>query len=170
VTDLDSVHRELGIPLDYAASRGLSLQPEPAEVLVTVAVGDARPVQLIPPAAEAWRRMVDRAASDSITLIPLSGFRSTSRQTEIIRAKLKRGHTIAEILKINAAPGFSEHHTGRAIDIGTVDSPPLEEHFAATPAFRWLIENAGRFGFSLSYPANNPHGMAYEPWHWLWRA
>ena len=44
-----------------------------------------------------------------------------------------------------------------------------EERFARTPEFRWLKKQAGRFGFQLSYPRNNPHGIAYEPWHWCWR-
>ncbi|HPF74253.1 MAG TPA: D-alanyl-D-alanine carboxypeptidase family protein, partial [Xanthomonadaceae bacterium] len=66
------------------------------------------------------------------------------------------------------APGFSEHHSGNALDIGTPDEPPAEESFENTAAFDWLCENAPNFGFQLSYPRNNPHGIVYEPWHWCW--
>ncbi|MET0229666.1 MAG: D-alanyl-D-alanine carboxypeptidase family protein, partial [Rhodanobacteraceae bacterium] len=37
-----------------------------------------------------------------------------------------------------------------------------------SPAFRWLMRHAKRFGFRLSYPRSNRHGIAYEPWHWCW--
>jgi len=68
-----------------------------------------------------------------------------------------------------AAPGYSEHHGGRALDIGTPDEPPAEESFEKTAAFEWLQRNAEGHGFVLSYPRDNPHGIVYEPWHWCWR-
>lgn len=65
-------------------------------------------------------------------------------------------------------PGFSEHHTGYAVDIGDGNAPHthLEETFADTAAYRWLTAYAARFGFELSFPPNNPQGVMYEPWHW----
>jgi D-alanyl-D-alanine carboxypeptidase len=42
----------------------------------------------------------------------------------------------------------------------------LELEFERTEAFRWLSQNAGRFGFSLSFPRDNRYGYMYEPWHW----
>ena len=114
--------------------------------------------------------MIARAASGAgITLIPVSGFRSVARQGEIIREKLARGLNLPDILRLVAAPGYSEHHTGRAIDITAPDDPPLEAGFAQTPAFKWLQAHARDFGFTLSFPPGNLHGIAYEPWHWLWQ-
>ena len=55
---------------------------------------------------------------------------------------------------------------GTALDIGTPDEPPAEESFERTPAFAWLQANAGGYGFVMSYPRDNPHGIVYEPWHW----
>jgi D-alanyl-D-alanine carboxypeptidase len=75
---------------------------------------------------------------------------------------------LQEILKVNAAPGFSEHHSGRAIDIGTPGQPPAEESFEHTAAYAWLDAHAEQFGFRLSYPRGNSHGISYEPWHWYW--
>lgn len=65
-------------------------------------------------------------------------------------------------------PGYSEHHTGYAIDIGDGARPDthLSEAFEDTPAFRWLEKNAARFSFELSFPRHNPQGVSYEPWHW----
>ncbi len=52
------------------------------------------------------------------------------------------------------------------MDIATPGSRPLTEEFEETPAFKWLTENAETFGFSMTYPRDNPYGVIYEPWHW----
>ena len=91
--------------------------------------------------------------------------RSHAYQLGIFRRKLARGQRLEDILAVNAAPGYSEHHGGRALDIGTPGEPPAEESFEATPEFDWLTAKAARFGFSMSYPRGNPHGIVYEPWH-----
>lgn len=167
---LAALHRELGISPAYASDRHLAPFSEADEsVLLEIAVNpDGRPVRLVPPAAAAWRSMQAAAATDHIELIAISGFRSIARQTEIIRAKLAAGQTLADILRSVAAPGFSEHHTGRAIDIGSPEHIELDEEFEHTRAFRWLASQAARFGFRLSFPRRNPHGIVYEPWHWCW--
>ena len=110
------------------------------------------------------------AASDGVTLLPLSAFRSVARQTAVIRRKLARGEKIADILRLIAAPGCSEHHTGRALDVGSPKEIRLIAAFARTREFRWLKRHAAKFGFHLSYPRGNRQGLAYEPWHWGWRA
>jgi D-alanyl-D-alanine carboxypeptidase len=110
------------------------------------------------------------AARDGVALLPLSGFRSVARQAGIIREKLAAGQSLAAILRLVAAPGCSEHHTGRAVDVGSAGAAKLDATFARTAAFRWLQQHAGRFGFRLSYPRKNVHGIAYEPWHWCWQA
>lgn len=106
------------------------------------------------------------AAKDKVELLLVSAFRSVDYQASIIRRKLQQGQLIEEILKTNAAPGYSEHHSGRAIDLTSSDCKPLCEEFEETNAFRWLTENAIAYGFTLSYPRQNKLGMIYEPWHW----
>jgi D-alanyl-D-alanine carboxypeptidase len=167
-----ALHRELGLPADYAVRRRLALQPEADEsALVTVATPpDSPPVRLTAPAAVAWERMQHAARADGIALEPLSGFRSVNRQVEIIRRKLATGQPLTAILASVAAPGYSEHHTGRALDLSTPGEPALEEGFAQTPAYAWLREHAAKHGFDLSYPHDNPHGIVFEPWHWCWSA
>jgi zinc D-Ala-D-Ala carboxypeptidase len=157
------------IPADYARTRGLEPHREAKRlVFVCRAIDDGKPVRLAPAAAKAWQRMRAAAEGDGVTLYALSGFRSVRRQTAIIREKLADGRRLEDILKLVAAPGFSEHHTGRALDIGSRDKLELDEHFARTEAFRWLARHAGRFGFVLSYPKGNRNGFRYEPWHWCW--
>ena len=87
-----------------------------------------------------------------------------------MQRKLDAGSDLTEILKVSAAPGYSEHHTGCAIDINTPGSATLEEEFENTSAFAWLTSNASHFGFLMSYPRNNKHQIAYEPWHWAFDA
>lgn len=163
----------LGIPAGYAKSRHLRLYREATVsrlVLVGRAADDGQRVRLMPRAAAAWYRMRDAAAKDGITLLPLSGFRSVRRQTRNIRRKLAAGEDIDAILRFVAAPGFSEHHTGRAIDIGSPEDVGLDEKFGHTAAFRWLRRHAGKFGFVMTYPRGNRYGFGYEPWHWCWHA
>lgn len=107
------------------------------------------------------------ALSDGVVIQIGSAFRSVDRQAEIVRAKLVEGLSLDAVLCVSAPPGYSEHHSGRAVDVTTNEgAAALELEFENTQAFRWLSKNAGRFGFVLSYPAGNPQGYDYEPWHW----
>ncbi|WP_174873290.1 M15 family metallopeptidase [Vogesella oryzae] len=160
---------ELGIDPQTLAARGLRLHAEPAALVEADRGADGRVFELIAPAAVAWQQLRDAAAADGISLFLVSAFRSIARQHEIVAAKLARGQRLEEILRVSAAPGYSEHHTGRAIDIGTPGSPLLEQEFETTAAYAWLTAHAGRFGFTLSYPAGNADGYLYEPWHWCWQ-
>lgn len=145
----------------------LPAQPEAAELVVAdFAPDDGAEIRLTPEAAAAWQALRAAAGRAGIMLWPLSGFRSVARQREIIAGKQAAGQTLAEIYRTVAPPGHSEHHTGRALDIGCPESHSLEEAFAHTPAFAWLVLHAPEFGFRLSYPADNPYGLRYEPWHW----
>jgi D-alanyl-D-alanine carboxypeptidase len=156
----------LGIPDDYGDVHQLPPVAEPAELAYAGRDRYQRPLWLLTPTARAWQRMRDAALADGALLEAISGYRSHAYQLGIFARKLQRGQTVDEILSVNAAPGYSEHHSGRAIDIGTLGEPPAEESFERTPVFAWLIQHAGDFGFALSYPRGNPHGITYEPWHW----
>ena len=163
---LRELHQELGIPDDYGRD---DTRPKFEEADTLVKVGPnlvGRMQRLTPETAAKWQDMVTAARKDDISLLIVSGFRSVDYQAQLIRAKIDAGQVIGEILAVNAAPGFSEHHSGRAIDIATPGSRPLTEGFEATAAFHWLQENAKKFDFSMSYPRDNTQGFIYEPWHW----
>lgn len=168
VTRLRGIWTELGVPADYAEAGRMPLQREVRQLVAVGRNHDGRVVRLAPRAAAAWRRMRLAAARDGVALQPISGFRSVRRQAKIIRDKLAEGKAIRAILRFLATPGCSEHHTGRALDIGSPSAPDLNAGFARTREFRWLRENAARFGFHLTYPRRNPHHIGYEPWHWCW--
>jgi len=110
--------------------------------------------------------MKSQASKEGIILNVVSAFRTVDRQKEIIQAKIEAGQPINEILHTCAAPGFSEHHTGRALDLTSTESEPLSEMFEDTEAFSWLMENANYYSFRMSYPKGNSAGILYEPWHW----
>lgn len=150
----------------YIERTGLALMPEPTRLDFAGRDRYRRVLWLEAGAARAWRRMQAAALADGAALEAISGYRSHDYQLGIFRRKLARGLTVDEILAVNAAPGFSEHHAGTALDLGTPGEPPAEESFERTAAFAWLQRRAGEFGFVMSYPRDNPHGIVYEPWHW----
>lgn len=162
--------QQLGIDADaYAATTGLALEAEPAQLQLAGFDRYRRPLWLRAAAARGWQRLRQQAAAEGVALDAISGYRSHAYQLGIFERKRARGLQVADILTVNAAPGYSEHHSGFALDIGTPGQPPAEESFEHTAAFAWLQHNAARFGFQLSYPRDNPHGIVYEPWHWCWR-
>lgn len=147
--------------------------PRVAEAVEIVSVGPdhlERDAFLTPWAAKAWEEMKQAAASEGVELILVSAFRSVARQADIVAGKLAKGMTLEQALEYSAYPGFSEHHSGNAVDIGTARARHLEEEFESTPAFVWLCEHAADFGFSMTYARDNPFGIAYEPWHWCFNA
>ena len=163
---LRELHQELGIPDDYGLHDRKPVFEEARE-LVDVGPNLVGLMQrLAPTAAVRWGQMVEAAAADGVTLLLVSGFRGIDYQARLIRKKINAGQSVSDILQVNAAPGFSEHHTGRAVDIATPGSRPLTEEFERSDAFGWLTVNAGRFGFSMTYPRDNAYGFVYEPWHW----
>ncbi|MGI9263073.1 MAG: M15 family metallopeptidase [Woeseiaceae bacterium] len=160
------LHEELGIPDGYAVD---GMPPYYDEVSDLVEIGPnlvGHMQRLQPGAAASWQQMVEAAAGDGVRLLIVSGFRDFEYQAGLIRRKLDAGQQIDEILKVNAAPGYSQHHTGCAVDIATPGSRPLTEDFEDSEAFLWLGRRAAEFGFSMTYPRDNTHGFIYEPWHW----
>jgi D-alanyl-D-alanine carboxypeptidase len=157
---------ELGIPAGYGKNPYLPVYTEASDVIDVEPNIVGRIQQLTPATALAWHAMRDQALQDDVQLLLVSGFRSLEYQAGLIRRKLEAGQLIEAIMRVNVAPGYSQHHTGNAIDIATPGCKPLLEEFEETAAFVWLQENAKSFGFVLSYPRGNPEGLTYEPWHW----
>ncbi|BBB65419.1 D-alanyl-D-alanine carboxypeptidase [Undibacterium sp. YM2] len=158
------------IPPQLLEQRGLLPQQEATELVLAETGEDGRQYLLTPATKLAWQAMKAAASEDGIALLMISAFRSIARQTEIISDKLAEGKQLKDILLVCAPPGYSEHHTGRAIDIATPEDPELEISFDTTAAFAWLQNSARRFGFHMSYPPGNSSGFQYEPWHWCFQS
>jgi D-alanyl-D-alanine carboxypeptidase len=156
------------VALRSADGRLLGHFPYPeakASQLVSVAPG----MKLRQEAARSYRAMEEAAAADGVSLTLLSAFRSASDQQHLFfSVKAERNQTALDRAKVSAPPGFSEHSTGFAIDVGDPTQPNtnLSPSFTQTKAYRWLRSNAARFQFTLSFPLGNPQGVNFEPWHW----
>ncbi len=158
--------RELGIGEYFGGRKPFR------EAIDLVSIGPdiyGREQRLVPAAASAWQEMKAAAERENVTLQLVSAFRSVAYQRQIIERKLTAGQTIEQILRVSAAPGYSEHHTGRAIDVTAPGCKPLTEEFEQNPAFAWLVRHANNYGFSMTYPRDNKSGVIYEPWHWTLR-
>lgn len=145
----------------------LPYEQAPTESLKPVSA-DGR-IRLREKAAERFLAMQAAARRDGVLLVPLSGFRTVGEQEYLFfEVKRQRNQDARQRAEVSAPPGHSEHHTGYAIDIGDARVPAtnLLQAFEKTQAFIWLEKNAAQYSFELSFPPDNPQGIAYEPWHW----
>ena len=120
-------------------------------------------------AARKFEQMQSAASAEGIVLTSISAFRDDETQEELFfGVKEQRAQDATKRAEVSAPPGYSEHHTGYAIDIGDGNAPAtnLSETFGDTAAFRWLEQNALKYSFELSFPPDNKQGVSYEPWHW----
>ena len=118
---------------------------------------------------ENFKEMQFLAAERGISLQLLSGYRSIDLQRDIFyENKSIRNQTAIERSRDSAPPGYSEHSTGYAIDVGDGNYPNthFEVEFEQTPAFKFMKRFASKYHFVLSFPPNNKQGVTYEPWHW----
>lgn len=163
------LHQELGIPANYGVRHRLRLMNE---AISRVSVGVDlfnRDVELATDAADAWKMMRENARNHNVELLLVSGYRSVEYQANLFRKKLDQDMPVERILRTTAAPGYSEHHSGMALDLTTHGVRPLERDFAMTRAYEWLKSHARIYGFHESYPKNNRHRIEWEPWHWCYR-
>ncbi|MCG8363445.1 MAG: D-alanyl-D-alanine carboxypeptidase family protein [Pseudanabaenales cyanobacterium] len=126
-------------------------------------------IKLRKAAAAKLIEMLAQAQTEGVDLRPISGFRSIEDQRHLFfDIKAVRGESTTTRAEVSAPPGYSEHHTGYAVDFvdGSRSETDLEQTFEETPAFQWLQKNAAHYGFELSFSKNNPQEVAYEPWHW----
>jgi len=107
-----------------------------------------------------------------------SGYRSPGKQAYLFFYYLTTSsdYSLTENAKWIAMPGYSEHGNpiNNAIDftsengINGFSDDQTAKDFETLLEYEWLMNNANQFNFYLSYPKDNPFGVAYEPWHWHW--
>jgi D-alanyl-D-alanine carboxypeptidase len=154
-------------PTDDRVLNHFAYPEAPQSELEAVSADDGIKMRSV--AAKSFREMVAAASAEGVILNPLSAFRSISEQQQVyFNVKAERAQTLEQRALVSAPPGYSEHHTGYAIDIGDGNVPAtnLSPDFENTPAFKWLNENATKFNFEMSFPRGNKQGVTYEPWHW----
>ncbi len=144
--------------------------PSEMERIASYAEGDTQRYEMLhSDAAAALLDMVAAARADGVWLVPTSGFRTIAEQRTLFNAQIAAKGSPEAAALTSAPPGYSEHHTGYAVDLTDGTLAPSEDvspAFAESSAYEWLLANANRFDFELSFAENNPQGIAYEPWHW----
>ncbi|WP_218081351.1 M15 family metallopeptidase [Anthocerotibacter panamensis] len=140
----------------------------PQSELTAISRSPEKTVYLRDSAARQYTRMAAAARRDGVVLVPISGFRDLKYQENLFNRNVVRYGGVEEARKISAPPGYSEHHTGYALDLGDGKAPntTLQASFERTAAFRWLKANAKRYSFEISFDRGNPQAVSYEPWHW----
>lgn len=107
--------------------------------------------------------LLDAASKDGIDFKIISAYRSFDEQVDLKNQFTQVYGTGANTF--SADQGYSEHQLGTAIDLTTPEINGTYTGFAETDAYRWLQENAYKYGFIISYPKDNDF-YVFEPWHW----
>lgn len=138
--------------------------------VASYAEGESQRVEMLhPDAAKALFDLVAAARVDGVWIVPASGYRTIAQQRTIFNAQIAKTGSPEAAAVVSAPPGYSEHHTGYAVDLADGSLPQnqdISDSFGETAAYRWLLANAPSHGFELSFPENNPQGISFEPWHW----
>ncbi|MDR1374860.1 MAG: M15 family metallopeptidase [Treponema sp.] len=114
------------------------------------------------PAAEALETMAAAARTEGVILTASSAYRSFDYQSEVYARNVRDlGQEAAD--RESARPGYSQHQLGLVVDFGSIN-----DGFAETRAGRWMEANAGRFGWSISFPQGYETltGYRWESWHY----
>ncbi|RKX87719.1 MAG: hypothetical protein DRP70_07905, partial [Spirochaetes bacterium] len=115
-------------------------------------------------ASDALVQLSKAAREDGITLLISSAYRSYGYQQGLFKRYADRdGEEAAS--RYSARAGTSQHQLGTTVDLGSIS-----DSFAESRAGEWMAENAGGYGWSLSYPRNfeEETGYKWESWHWRW--
>lgn len=121
------------------------------------------------PAYGSLHSLLAKAKTEGIPLIVTSAYRGSGYQHYLLLALLRQdAYCLGKTFQRVALPEESEHSCVDfpAIDFGVLGGEDIP--FEQTETYRWLERNAPQAGFRLSYPRNNPVGIAFEPWHWRW--
>jgi D-alanyl-D-alanine carboxypeptidase-like protein len=141
-----------GAPVTVVAMTDLAGQP--------LHDGRGRPVEVnmtIAPRVQALFHAAEQELDGDLTVV--SSFRDAQTQIELYEGcKAQYGGTCPGTV---AEPGTSMHEQGRAIDFGCASTGFMDE---TTPCFRWLEQNAARFGLQVLQWRRG--GELVEPWHW----
>lgn len=146
-------------------------EADPDELVTVASFGlkeNQRFEKLHPDAAAALMQMTNAARDEGVWIVLSSAFRNYDNQAELFEAQTQKRGSPEAAAKSSAPAGHSEHHTGYAMDLsdGHMPSADVNQNFATTDAYLWLLQHASEYGFELSFPQNNPQGVSYEPWHW----
>jgi zinc D-Ala-D-Ala carboxypeptidase len=116
---------------------------------------------------DVWPRlktMIDDATKANVKMYAFSAYRSFKEQ-QLLKDVYTINYGAGTANSFSADQGYSEHQLGTALDIIAPGLGGVLDGFEKTPAYTWLLANAYKYGFILSYPKNNKY-YVFEPWHW----
>lgn len=140
------VNKSYSIPKDYNPGKMVYLE---------------KSQMVLPEVVDPFKQLVSDSSQLGLNIYNATCYRSYGFQNTLYTNYIKRdGKEAAETY--SARPGYSEHHTGLAIDVNSVSNA-----FAGTPESVWLNDNCHRYGFIIRYPKGKEDitGYQYEPWH-----
>lgn len=108
--------------------------------------------------------LLSTASTSGLKLLVISAYRSFNTQTSL-KTSYKVTYGAGTANSFSADQGYSEHQLGTAVDFTTPAVGSTFSGFSKTAEYQWLLDNAYKYGFILSYPANNSY-YTFEPWHW----
>jgi D-alanyl-D-alanine carboxypeptidase len=108
--------------------------------------------------------MIDDANAAGVKIFVQSAYRSFFDQASL-KGKYTVTYGAGTANSFSADQGYSEHQLGTTVDFSTTGLNGGLDGFDKTPAYTWLVANAYKYGFVLSYPKNNTY-YVFEPWHW----
>lgn len=109
-------------------------------------------------------KLFNAAKADGLNLGVVSAYRPFGEQA-VLKATYKFTYGAGTANQFSAEQGYSEHQLGTTVDFATPDTAATLSGFNNTPEYVWLVNNAHKYGFILSYPQTNVY-YEYEPWHW----
>jgi LAS superfamily LD-carboxypeptidase LdcB len=123
-----------------------------------------KPAQVLENIYPFLMNMLKDADNQQVHILVVSAYRSFEYQ-KTLKSDYKVIYGAGTANQFSADQGYSEHQLGTALDLGTTDVPTADLPFQNTTAFKWLNDNAYKYGFVISYPKANKF-YQYEPWHW----
>lgn len=182
----DEVISRVNMSLDYPFYENTIEVPDPNDILVIVNKYYKLPKDFVPKklikidnkysyydygfqiastVKDKFKQMANDAEKEGLIIKVTSAYRSYQKQMGIYNGYVKKnGFEAAEMF--SARPGYSEHQTGLAIDVISGNNP--YSYFQTTKEYKWLKDNAHKYGFILRYPENKSDitGYSFESWHY----
>lgn len=108
--------------------------------------------------------MMEAASTAGVKLYVQSAYRSFAEQ-RALKGNYSVVYGAGTANSFSADQGYSEHQLGTTVDMITPGLGGVLDGFDTTSAYQWMLDNAYKYGFVLSYPKNNGY-YVFEPWHW----
>lgn len=135
-----------------------------AEIPAAYLARPDKPEQFLAPVMTHLTALLADASTQHAPLLILSAYRSFQTQMAL-KTGYKMTYGTGTANSFSADQGYSEHQLGTAVDFTTPALAPALSGFDQTSSYAWLLQNAYKYGFVISYPKGNGY-FVFEPWHW----